>query len=323
MMPQLAATLGWLGPTRVCAGFPKEYSLLNVLTAEATHVAELASPSPLVTQLDKDVLLRLGTMAMLVSVEGLQEGNRYLIPWESEPAAFGFKHPFIIGVEKKGLSLYSVYSREVVQRLNVPLGALFCSVCHSRTDKLFICTAKKVFLLVLASVDQLIHSLVQKVYIGHAFDLLDRHPAATPELHAERRARLHVIAGTRFLEKGKLEDAFNHFSTTDLLDCRDLFRSFFPHLLMPSAPPHEPLFRLEVSTRRMSIGVKSTVERLSSGCPTPDQPPTGISITDSFCSFDLRKAASSVASLASPLLGPLGSSFGQPPLGWHRPPDAP
>eukprot|EP00667_Euglena_gracilis_P022625 EG_transcript_25247 len=91
MMPQLAATLGWLGPTRVCAGFPKEYSLLNVLTAEATHVAELASPSPLVTQLDKDVLLRLGTMAMLVSAEGLQEGNRYLIPWESEPAAFGFK----------------------------------------------------------------------------------------------------------------------------------------------------------------------------------------------------------------------------------------
>lgn len=53
----------------------------------------------------------------------------------------------------------------------------------------------QVFLLVLASVDQLIHSLVQKVYIGHAFDLLDRHPAATPELHAERRARLHVIAG--------------------------------------------------------------------------------------------------------------------------------
>lgn len=34
-------------------------------------------------------------------------------------------------------------AREVVQRLNVPLGALFCSVCHSRTDKLFICTAKK------------------------------------------------------------------------------------------------------------------------------------------------------------------------------------
>lgn len=40
-------------------------------------------------------------MAMLVSVEGLQEGNRYLIPWESEPAAFGFKHPFIIGVHTR------------------------------------------------------------------------------------------------------------------------------------------------------------------------------------------------------------------------------
>lgn len=44
--------------------------------------------------------------------------------------------------------------------------------------------------------------------------------------------------------------------------------------------PRSPAGVDTLALRRMSIGVKSTVERLSSGCPTPDQPPTGISITD-------------------------------------------
>jgi len=314
MMPQMAATLGWLDPTRVVAGFPKEYSLLNVVTGEAAHLAELTAPAPLVAQLDREVILRLGPNAMLIPADARAgEPSRQILQWDSEPAAFGLKHPFIVGVEKRGLAMYSMYTKEIVQRLSVPQGALFCSTCRSRGDALFLATAKKVYLLTLVSVDHQIQSLVQRMQVAQALALLERNPAPTERAQEERRGRLNVIAGARYLEKGRLEDAFGYFMAADLMDCRDLFVAFLPHLLAPSLAPHAPVFRLDASSKRMSVGSKEA--------PEPPHPPAAVPeashcISDNFISLDLARASASASPPAPQTPSGPQFSFSQNPTGW-------
>ena len=108
---------------------------------------ELLNQSPLIMQLNGDgLLLRLGTVSVVLGPGSRPplDPNKHGIQWDSEPVAFGHKHPFIIGLEKKNICMYSLYEQAIVQRLNVPQGALFCSNCHDKRDHLFISTAKKV-----------------------------------------------------------------------------------------------------------------------------------------------------------------------------------
>ena len=159
------------------------------------------------------------------------------------------------------------------------------------------------YLLRLVGLQPQIQSLINKLQINNAFDLLERNLTPAVDSHEERRARLHIAAGTCYLDRGRLPDAFHHFTNAStLLDCRELIVPFFPHLLAPSAAPYAPTLGLTGHSKRFSLGLPPDASDLGNAAGRAGY----IScVTDNFCSVDF---------CASPTHGPCSPAGSASPL---------
>eukprot|EP01062_Namystynia_karyoxenos_P084405 TRINITY_DN9921_c0_g1_i1.p1 TRINITY_DN9921_c0_g1~~TRINITY_DN9921_c0_g1_i1.p1 ORF type:complete len:817 (+),score=307.55 TRINITY_DN9921_c0_g1_i1:118-2568(+) len=240
VMPSPVCSLAFTGET-LCCGYTKEYSLLNCYSGEATGLwpRPRANQQPSVHLLSSDqpsehvALARDGNTSVMVPLGSNQgglavpgAGNLSQIHWTSEPKAIGFKHPYVVGLLEGQVEVYSLYEKQIVQRLTNIVGAYLASVrCPKPGDSICIATERDVYMLVPTPVDLQLKSLVHKLMIDDAFDLLHRNRTDDEEANHEWTQQTHIASGFSYLYQGHPDRAFEHFTATQI-DVREVLVNF-------------------------------------------------------------------------------------------------
>ncbi|KAJ9442427.1 hypothetical protein DIPPA_22833 [Diplonema papillatum] len=244
VMPSSVCCLAFQGET-LCCGYTKEYSLLNCYSGEATGLFTLANQQPYIKSLGSEqaALCSIGSRSVRVSLKdsdvknanaGAHRITRETIRWSAPPRSLGFKHPYIVALLPDKVEVYSIYEGEIVQALtNLTKAVLSCWRCPGPQDNLCIATETDVYMLVATSIEDQLKTLVNKLMMTEAFDLLYRTSTGDEAVDALRMKQTHIDAGFAFLFRGQSESAFEHFAATDI-DVREILLHL-PHLLPANA----------------------------------------------------------------------------------------
>eukprot|EP00760_Papus_ankaliazontas_P020381 PhM_4_TR18425/c6_g2_i2/m.85291 len=168
---------------------------------------------------------------------------KFSVRFESEPLAFAYQHPYILGMQRDYIDVYSIYEQRIIQRMSIPECALGTSV--GVKDCLITASRSKVYVLRLHPLDDQLWNLALQGRIDEATSLLYHHHhhegVDDPDVLQQKEVELNVMAGIAYLHNADPDNCMLHLNAH--VDVREVL-AHCPELKPIKSAEHadEPLF---------------------------------------------------------------------------------